>query len=505
MLCFIKVLNELPLYVYPLLGARRAILCKQVKRKDPMDTRFRFMRLLVIAVALYGANGLFSPAVFAAAQEQPNMLEIVGTAVKGGVQANITQPQLVRSIYSAVLSLPEEEAQKICPLYVTAQYQLTFLHGASSLLSANVQQGGCLRVSLGQDDLRAGDPAFWSLLGQTHVFKNARSAVNAPDGLTPNDLQSAYALPALATGKGQMVAIVDANDDPLAESDLAVYRSTFGLSACSSANGCFRKVDQSGGVKYPQADAGWAGEIALDLDMVSAICSGCHILLVEANSASFDDLGTAVNTAVRLGATVVSNSYGSREKLPDATTMAHYYDHPGVVITASSGDSGYRVQLPAAFKGVIAVGGTTLSRASNARGWTESAWGAAGSGCSQYISKPAWQSDSKCQHKTVADISAVADPDTGVAVYNTYESYEDGWSVNGGTSASSPIIASIYALAGNAAKIDGAYLYSHTIDLNDVTDGNNGTCQADYLYFCTAGNGYDGPTGLGTPKGIDAF
>ncbi len=239
-----------------------------------------------------------------------------------------------------------------------------------------------------------------------------------------------------------MVAIVDSNDDPNAEADLGVYRSTFHLSACTTANGCFRKVDQHGTKHYPDPDPGWAPEIALDLDMVSAICPACHILLVEADSASFDNLGTAVNTAVRLGATVVSNSYGSRENLSDATTMAHYYDHPGVVITASSGDNGYGVQLPAAFKGVVAVGGTTLSRAKNARGWTESAWGGSGSGCSQYISKPTWQTGTLCQNRSVADIAAVADPDTGVAIYNSYESYDTNWSVSGGTSAASPIIAS---------------------------------------------------------------
>ncbi len=467
-----------------------------------MHRKSRFLPLFVVTIALYGANRLPSPVV-PADEIQPNMLEIVGATNNGGEQANVAEPQLVHSIYHAILSLPEQEAQKICPMYVTAQYQLTFLHGASSLLSAHVQQGGCSTVALGQGDLRATDETFWSLLRQTHALKHPHATIRIPDGFGPADLQNAYALPSATAGKGQTVAIVDANNDPLAEADLVTYRSTFGLPACTSANGCFRKVNQNGGTQYPQADPGWANEIALDLDMVSAICPRCHILLVEANSASFDNLGTAVDTAVRLGATEVSNSYGSREKLPDATTMAHYYHHPGVILTASAGDTGYGVQLPAAFQDVVAVGGTTLSRASNTRGWTESAWGGSGSGCSQYISKPAWQSDSQCQFRTVADVAAVADPDTGVAVYNTYESYEAGWSVNGGTSASSPIIASVYALAGNAAKIDGAYLYTHTADLNDITDGTNGTCQPAYL--CTAGNGYDGPTGLGTPKGIGAF
>lgn len=466
-----------------------------------MNVKLTIVLLFVLTIALGGVNALPSP-VFAVAEEQPDMLEIVGTTL-GGEQANVVQPQLVRSIYHAILSLPEQVAQKVCPMYVTAQYQLTFLHGVSSLLTANVKRGGCLTVSLGQGDVRAADPNFFALLKRTHVLKKRYSTPHVPGGFGPVDLRAAYALPSAPAGKGQTVAIVDANDDPHAETDLAVYRSTFHLPACTSANGCFRKVDQRGTMHYPAADPSWAPEIALDLDMVSAICPACHILLVEADSSSFGDLGTAVDTSVRLGATVVSNSYGSRENLSDAITMAHYYDHPGVVITASSGDNGYGVQLPAAFTGVVAVGGTTLSRANNARGWTERAWGGSGSGCSRYISKPAWQEDRLCQGKAVADVSAVADPDTGVAFYNSYENYDNNWSISGGTSAASPIIAGIYALAGNAAKIDGSYLYRHSADLNDITDGSNGTCQPAPL--CTAGKGYDGPTGLGTPKGIGAF
>ncbi len=325
---------------------------------------------------------------------------------------------------------------------------------------------------------------------------------STPAGLTPSMLQKAYKLPSATVGKGQTIAIVDANDDPQAESDMAFYRAKFGLPACTTANSCFKKVDQRGGKQYPQADSDWAAEISLDLDMVSAIAPKSHILLVEADSASFDDLGQAVNTAVRLHATEVSNSYGGDEDLQDASSMAHYFNHPGVAITASSGDSGYGVQFPAAFNTVIAVGGTSLSPARNARGWNESAWNGSGSGCSQYISKPNWQKDSGCRNRTVADVSAVADPNTGVAVYDTYQS-NGNWFIYGGTSASSPIIASVYALAGNAAKINGSYLYSHKASLNDVTKGNNGICQPGYL--CTSGKGYDGPTGLGTPNGTGAF
>jgi subtilase family serine protease len=235
--------------------------------------------------------------------------------------------------------------------------------------------------------------------------------------------------------------------------------------------------------------------------MVSAICPNCHILLVEANSSSFDDLGSSVNTAARMSATAVSNSYGGDEDSQSAKSIASYYHHPGVIITASSGDSGYGVQLPAAFNRVIAVGGISLSTARNSRGWNERACNGSGSGCSQYVSKPSWQKDSGCHKRTVADVSAVADPNTGVAVYDTYGN--NGWNIYGGTSASSPIIASVFALAGNAKTINGSYLYSHSGSLNDVTSGNNGSCRTRYL--CTAGSGYDGPTGLGTPNGTGAF
>ena len=324
-------------------------------------------------------------------------------------------------------------------------------------------------------------------------------------GYYPNDLRSAYNLPSTSAGSGQTVAIVDAYNDPNAEADLGVYRSQFGISACTTANGCFKKVNQSGGTKYPTNNGGWAQEISLDLDMVSAICPNCHILLVEASSASLANLGTAVNEAAKLGATEISNSYGGGESSNETSSQAAYYNHPGIVITASAGDSGYGVEFPAASSDVTAVGGTSLSRAGNARGWSETVWSGTGSGCSAYISKPSWQTDNKCSHRTVADVSAVADPNTGVAVYDSYayQGYK-GWLVFGGTSVASPIIASVYALAGNAKSVTyGSYPYSHASSLNDVTSGSNGSCGGTYL--CTGEVGYDGPTGLGTPNGTGGF
>ncbi|MCQ4085210.1 hypothetical protein NGB36_32795, partial [Streptomyces sp. RB6PN25] len=289
---------------------------------------------------------------------------------------------------------------------------------------------------------------------RTGIARHLSLAPNAaPSGYGPSQLQSAYNLASAAasSGSGQTVALVDAYDDPNAESDLGVYRSQFGLPACTTANGCFSKVNENGQASplpspAPASDD-WTGEESLDVDMVSAVCPNCHILLVEANSESNDDLGTAVNAAVAKGAKFVSNSYGGSESSSDSTYDTEYYDHPGVAVTASAGDSGYGAEYPAASQYVTAVGGTSLSTASNARGWTESVWSTSssegtGSGCSADDPKPSWQTDTGCSKRTIADVSAVADPATGVAVYDTYNN-NGGWNVYGGTSASSPIIASV--------------------------------------------------------------
>jgi subtilase family serine protease len=326
-------------------------------------------------------------------------------------------------------------------------------------------------------------------------------ATSTPSGYGPADLKSAYKLPATG-GAGQTIGIVDAYNDPNAESDLNVYRSQFGLGACTTANGCFRKVNQNGGTSYPRGSSGWAQEISLDLDMASAICSNCKILLVEASSNSFTNLGTAEDYAAA-HANVISNSFGGSEFASEVTaTYDGHFNHPGVAITASSGDGGYGVEYPAASQYVTAVGGTSLTHASSSRGWSETAWSGAGSGCSAFEPKPAWQKDSGCSRRTVADVSADADPNTGVSVYDTYRT--GGWLVFGGTSVASPIVASVYALAGNATSVSyGSFPYSHMESLFDVTSGSNGSCGGSYL--CTAGPGYDGPTGLGTPNGAGSF
>ncbi len=321
----------------------------------------------------------------------------------------------------------------------------------------------------------------------------------------PAYLRSAYGVPANA-GAGQTVAVVDAFDDPNAEADMAVYRQRWGLPACDAASGCFRKVDQTGGDALPGANAGWIEEISLDLDMVSAICPRCHILLVEADSARGTDLGTAVNTAAALGAVAISNSYGTTEYASETADAARYFDHPGIAVVASSGDDGYGVTFPAAAASVIAVGGTTLHQKAHngARRGSEQVWAGAGSGCSAYVPKPAWQSDTGCSTRTVADVAAVADPETGVWVYDSFAG-DTGFEIFGGTSASTPLIAAMYALAANPASTDypARYPYLDPLGLYDITKGTNGTCSP--LYLCTGVTGYDGPTGLGSPRGVAVF
>jgi subtilase family serine protease len=336
-----------------------------------------------------------------------------------------------------------------------------------------------------------------------HLVMNDSGQVMAavtPSGFSPSDLRSAYKI----TGTGAsstIIAIVDAFGYPNAERDLGTYRTQFGLPACTTANGCFKKVNQRGVQgSYPATNTGWSQETALDLDMASAMCPGCSLLLVEGDSATFQNLATAVNTAAAMGAHAISNSYGGGES--GSSTFEPFYNYAGIAVTVSSGDSGFGVEFPASSPHVTAVGGTSLVRSSNSRGWSETAWSGAGSGCSTIYAKPTWQTDTGCARRTVADVSAVADPNTGVAVFGPANSRSSAWLVFGGTSVAAPLIAGIYGVNGTAVN-HGNDPYRHLSSLNDVTSGSNGSCGGTYL--CTAVVGYDGPTGLGTPNGIAAF
>ncbi len=354
-------------------------------------------------------------------------------------------------------------------------------------------------------------------LDNTSTWKGPCAAgVALPAGYSPAQLQQAYGLTAASAvdGRGRTVAVVDANDDPFALSNLSTYRAQWGLPpicGVGSSRNCvtFAKVNQRGAPwPLPSPDPDWAQEISVDLDMVSAICPDCNILLVEADAATPESLARAEDTAAAADPISIGNSFGMSE-VPAETNGDASFDHPGIAITAAAGDDGYGVQWPASSPDVIAVGGTTLSPASGPdRHWTETAWSDDGSGCSAVEPQPSWQSRvsslrSQCTKRAVADVAAVADPDTGVAVFDTFGGLP-GWTVFGGTSVATQIIAAVYGLAGGSDGSPGASgLYAApSRDFFDVTTGSDGTCGSD---LCTAGVGWDGPTGLGTPDGTAAF
>jgi subtilase family serine protease len=417
---------------------------------------------------------------------------------------------LVARAYPAALFIPQQSSEIKVRRLLSVLGVVSILLGATAPAVAGVTAGAPGLTRSVVDVCGPAMPGEARCHAKLVVYGNGPQSglqpfAATPSGFGPGDLQSAYNLSSATAGSGMTVAIVDAYDDPKAESDLGVYRSNFGLPACTTANGCFRKVNQSGGTKAPRGNVGWAEEISLDLDMVSAICPKCHILLVEGTSATFSSLSTAEDTAAK-GANAISNSYGGSEWSTETSYDSHY-NHPGIAITVSSGDSGYGVEYPAASPYVTAVGGTSLTHVSSGtRAWTETAW-------SGYeTTKPTWQTDTAgCSNRTVTDVSAVADPYTGVSVYDTYGGV-GGWLVFGGTSVSSPIIASVYALTGNTSTFNSSYPYAHasyyspsssSYTLNDITSGSNGSCGGSYL--CTAVPGYDGPTGLGTPNGTSGF
>ncbi|MGH2856004.1 MAG: S53 family peptidase [Solirubrobacteraceae bacterium] len=332
----------------------------------------------------------------------------------------------------------------------------------------------------------------------------------APQPGTPDYLQQAYDLSFLSqtAGVGDTIAVVDAYDDPNAESDLTNFRATYGLPACTSANGCFSKVNEYGAAApLPPADSGWETEISLDLDAVSALCPNCHVLLVEANGPNLNDMARAQATAATLGARQISDSWSVASSSPIPGT----YTFPNVSVVAATGDSGYDGPgwdaYPAAFPDVTAVGGTTLtpssSSAPSARGFSESAWSLSGgsgggSGCDQAEAKPAYQSDTGCTGRSYSDVSADGNPATGLTVY---DSGNGGWLLVGGTSLSTPLIAAYEAVTG----VSGAtpqWAYADSALLNDPASGSNGACSIPYI--CNAGVGYDGPTGAGSISGAVA-
>ena len=378
---------------------------------------------------------------------------------------------------------------------------LLFMLGVTTTASARPERAVC-----------PGPVAAGFARCHAHVITDSRgtpltSSAPASTAYGPAQFHGAYGLPTTAA-QPQWIAIVDAYDDPNIANDLNAYSSYYGLPQCNTSNPCFLKVNQNGRTSsYPSKNAGWNLETALDVETAHQICQNCKILLVEANSSSLSDLAGAVNTAVYVGAKIVSNSYGGSESSGESTVTA--YDHPGVAITVSSGDSGYgSFGFPAASPTVVAVGGTTLHLGAGNTYGGETAWSGSGSGCSKYLSAQSWQlsdpnwSLTGCgSARAVADVAADADPNTGAAVYDTvrYQGQSGWWQV-GGTSLSSPLVAGVYALAGNASSVSypASIPYANRTSLNDVTSGSSGNCGGGII--CTGATGYDGPTGVGTPN-----
>jgi subtilase family serine protease len=360
--------------------------------------------------------------------------------------------------------------------------------------------------------------------------RGARATLDAAPPYTPNDLRSAYKLTSASRTKGrhETIAIVDAFRDPDAAKDLTHYRQFFGLPACTEKSHCLRILNQNGRASHlPATNAGWAAEETLDLDMVSAICPHCHIVLVEAKNTLTSNMGAAERVAAR-HARFVSNSWSGAPERGDSHFNGDF-NHKGDVIDFAAGDFGYGdashrfpwgVAYPTELPFVTAVGGTSLvNSASRGRSWTETVWGTrtdseggTNSGCTTEA-RPSWQRRvtrklRNCRGRIENDVSANANPETGVAIYDTFTPASPGlprgWQQWGGTSEATPIITGIYALAGVPARgtYPSSYPYKHVKDFYDVRIGTNGSCAKKVKYLCHAERGYDGPTGLGTPIGV---
>jgi subtilase family serine protease len=327
-----------------------------------------------------------------------------------------------------------------------------------------------------------------------HPLKARPDVTSAPQGLTPATVKAAYNFPTSPTaGTGETIAIVDAFDSPTAEADLGVFSTQFGLPPCTTANGCFTKVDQNGGTSYPRVDSGWALEIALDVQWAHAIAPGARILLVEATTNSFTNLMAAEDYAGR-HAGYVSNSWGASE-FSGETAYDSHFQQSGVSYFVSSGDAGLPAEYPSSSPRVVSVGGTTLHFSGGAFS-SETGWSGSGGGCSLYENATAAQASFSqypqvsCSGKRATpDVSLVADPASGVSVYNTtrLKGRKGGWYVVGGTSASAPMWSARSAVSGSA--VNAATVYGNGISFRDIISGNNGA---------PALVGYDLVTGRGS-------
>lgn len=333
----------------------------------------------------------------------------------------------------------------------------------------------------------------------THPMRVRPDASKAPTGLSPAQIKAAYSFSTSSTaGAGKTIAIVDAYNAPNAESDLNVFSSQYGLPACTTANGCFKKVNQTGGTKYPRTDAGWALEISLDVQWAHAIAPGAKILLVEASSNSFTNLLAAEDYAAA-HADYVSNSWGASEFSGESAYDSHFA-HSGVSFFVSAGDAGLPAEYPSSSPNVISVGGTTLHFDSAGNVTSETGWSSGGGGCSAYETATTAQSSftgypqASCAGKRATpDVSLDADPASGVSVYDSTKYMgQSGWWTVGGTSASSPMWAARAAVAG--VVVNAAYVYGTSITYRDITSGNNGAACLVGFDLCSGRGSWTGAT-----------
>jgi hypothetical protein len=469
-----------------------------ITRAEPRASALALLLALAASIALVAATPTEASA---ASGGGPSLGQRTGARIHAGVRSAPPTSQALAGTLDQMTGLDpaQVQLQDVCPAVgpglARCAAQALVLHSSHKLVRPDVVRTRPLALGPGSAQPAAATAA-------------SVPAVNQPAAGTPAYLQQAYDLSWLSQngGRGDTVAIVDAYDDPTAESDLATFRSTSGLAACTTANGCFRKVNENGAAApLPANDKGWEEEISLDLDAVSALCPNCHILLVEAGSTMSTDMTSAMQTAAQLGARQISDSWSVSSSVPIGGT----YTLPGVDVVAATGDHGYPGagvdDYPAAFAGVTAAGGTSLSAATNGqggRGYAESAWSLSNgwggaSGCDTRLPKPLYQSDNGCAGRAYADVSADADPTTGLKIY---DSGNHGWLLMGGTSLATPLIAAYYAITGLSATTP-QWAYTSSALLNDPVSGSTGSCAQNILYICDAGVGYDGPTGAGSISG----
>jgi subtilase family serine protease len=332
-----------------------------------------------------------------------------------------------------------------------------------------------------------------------HPYFHVRPTLNStsPRGLSPATIKAAYSFStSTGAGVGKTIAIVDAYDDPTAKADLDWFNQTFGLPVFPTCGGsvtttCFQKVNQTGGSAYPRTNAGWALEIALDVEWAHAIAPGAKILLVEATTNSFTNLLAAEGYA-NGHADYVSNSWGSSEFSGENSNDSSFAAGKAFV---SSGDAGLPAEYPSSSPNVISVGGTTLHFDSSGNFTGETGWSGGGGGCSTYesattaqlnfagtVSQPGYSQVNCGGQRATPDVSLDADPASGVSVYDTtrYQGIT-GWFTVGGTSASSPMTAGHAAVVG--ASTTSAYIYTTLAwsAFRDITSGSNGaSCLAGF-------------------------